>query len=350
MNGMEIKLTAPSTQWSQKMQVKLDHLAKPVKSLGRLEELADHLAAIYRTTDLNLAKRTCLVFAADNGVVKEGVSASPEKITAIQAVNMMNGHTVVAALAREYHCRVRVFDVGINTAKPLAGVVDRKIRRGTRDMLNEAAMTVKEAQQCIAIGMDAAQGAINEGAQIITTGELGMGNTTAASAMIAALLNCSPVQVVGRGSNISDQRLRHKVEVVENSLKRAELLENSMIDPFRVLKEVGAYELGAMAGAMIGTARAQKAIILDGFLSYAALLLAERLVPGVVNYVIPSHRSKEPGSQLVLGALGIKPFIDINMCVGEGAGAMLMFPWLDGVSSILENMNTLQEMNFNFVP
>lgn len=349
MDYSTLKLKPLSQEAMQQMQHRLDNLAKPVHSMGRLEELADHLAGIYHTTNFAVQPRKCLVFAADNGVVHEGVSASPEKITAIQAVNMMNGHTTVAALARAYRCAVQVYDVGIKTDLNSTKVKDLKIRRESGDMLKEPAMTLEQAQRALDIGFQEAKYAIQEGNQMICVGELGMANTTAASAIIAALLNRPAKDVVGRGSNISDQRLQHKVEVVDASLARAGFT-NGCTDPLRVLSEVGALELGAMTGAILGAGMMQKPVLLDGFLSYSAALLAKTFVPAITDYMIPSHKSKEPGSAVVLDALGLDPYIDINMCVGEGSGAMMLLPWIDGIKATLGHMNTLQEMNFNFIP
>lgn len=332
------------------MQKRMDNLAKPIKGLGRLEELADHLAGIYQTTDFDVQPRKCLVFVADNGVVHEGVSASPQKITAIQAVNMMKGHTTVAALAKAYNCALQVYDLGIKSDLHSPLVKVHKIRRETGDMLVEPAMTVAQAEEALQYGFDAGITAFNEGNQVIIAGELGMGNTTAASAMIAALLGKSGAEVVGRGSNISDERLAHKVDVVNASLARAGLAGKRSTDPLKVLSEVGALELGAMAGTMLSAGVMHRPVLLDGFLSYSAALLANTIQPGLTDYMIPSHKSKEQGSQIVLSALGLDPYIDINMCVGEGSGAMMLLPWLDGIKAILMNMNTLQEMDFNFIP
>ncbi|WP_276753832.1 nicotinate-nucleotide--dimethylbenzimidazole phosphoribosyltransferase [Limosilactobacillus ingluviei] len=346
----EVEIAPVSLAAQVAMQERLDHLAKPIKSLGQLEPLAAKLAGIYQSTDFTVRPRTCLVFAADNGVVEEGVSATPKKVTAIQAVNMLNGHTTVAALAKAYDCQVKVTDVGIDTPQPLPKVLNRRIRRGTRNLLHESAMTVEEAWQCLSIGRQMAQQEIAAGAQLIITGELGMGNTTAASAMMATILHRSAGEMVGRGSKISDQRLIHKTAVVEQALRRAGFTTTKTPEPLQILQEVGAYELGAMAGAMLGTAEAGKPLVLDGFLSYAALLLAREINPRVMDYVIPSHQSHEQASELALQALGLAPLIDLQMCVGEGSGAMMMLPWLDGIEAILKNMNTLEEMDFDFIP
>lgn len=346
----EVELRSLDEEQMSAMQQKIDNLAKPVKGLGRLEELADHLAGIYQTTDFDLTPRKCLVFAADNGVVHEGVSASPQKITAIQAVNMMKGHTTVAALAKAFNCNLQVYDIGIKTDLNFPLVKVHKICHETADMLHQPAMSIAEARESLQYGFDMGVKAFEEGNQVIATGELGMGNTTAASAIIAALLNKSAAEVVGRGSNISDKRLKHKVDVVNSSLERAGLKEKELPDPITVLSEVGALELGAMAGAMLSAGAMNKPVLLDGFLSYSAALLANSIKPGVVNYMIPTHKSKEQGSRIVLDALGLDPYIDINMCVGEGSGAMMLLPWLDGLKAMLTNMNTLQEMDFNFIP
>ena len=332
-----------------KMQTKLDQLAKPINSLGRLEELADHLAGIYHSTELDLQSRKCLVFAADNGVAQEGVSATPQKVTAIQALNMLAGHTVVATLAQTYHCDIQVIDVGIKADLDSAAIVQKKIRCGTADMLVQPAMTYAQAQQAIQVGFDQAQQAIEAGYQLLAVGELGIGNTTAASAMVAALLHTNGSAVVGKGSNISSQRLKHKIKVVDGALARA-ALPFPLPDPLVVLQQVGALELGAMTGAILGAAAYQKPVLLDGFLSYASALLAQKLRPTVLDYVIPTHISHEQGSQLVLQALGLKPYIDLEMCVGEGSGAMMILPWLDGLQTILQQMNTQTDMDFTYFP
>jgi nicotinate-nucleotide--dimethylbenzimidazole phosphoribosyltransferase len=350
MKYNDVQLTPLDKVQLAAMQTRMDNLAKPVKGLGRLEELAAHLAGIYRTTDFTVKPRKCLVFAADNGVVHEGVSASPQKITAIQAVNMMKGHTAVAALASAYDCSLQVYDLGIKTDLQSPLVAVHKIRHETGDMLVEPAMTVAEADATIQFGFDCGVKAFEEGNQVLAAGELGMGNTTAASAMIAALLGKPAETVVGRGSNISDERLQHKVDVVNKSLHRAGFAGEEAPDPLRVLSEVGALELGAMAGAMIAAGAMHKPVLLDGFLSYSAALLANAIKPGLTAYMIPTHKSKEQGSRIVLDALGLQPYIDIDMCVGEGSGAMMLLPWLDGIKAILTKMNTLQETDINFIP
>ena len=345
----ELVLQSLSQKEMKNMQSRLDGLAKPVKSLGRLEELAVHLAGIYRTCNFTVQPRTCLVFAADNGVVKEGVSATPKAVTAIQAVNMVNGHTAVAALARAYNSKIEVFDVGIDSDKALPGVHCYKIRRSTNDMLLKPAMSYAQAVKAVEIGFTVGKSAFTAGNQLISVGELGMGNTTAASAIIAALLQLPGEKVVGKGSNISDKRLQHKIKVVDQSLQRAHL-STSQLDPFEVLRQVGSFEIGSMSGAIIAAAATGIPVLIDGFLSYAATLLAQRIVTGVTNYVISTHISHEQGSSLVLKELHLQPYIDLQMCVGEGSGAMMLLPWLDGIESILKNMNTLKEMKFDFQP
>ncbi|MBB1079442.1 nicotinate-nucleotide--dimethylbenzimidazole phosphoribosyltransferase [Limosilactobacillus sp. STM2_1] len=350
MNYNDTKIQPLAYDAMKQMQLKLDNLAKPVKGLGRLEELADHLAGIYGTTTFNVKPRKCLVFAADNGVVKEGVSASPQKITAIQAVNMMKGHTAVAALAKAYECDVQVYDLGINADLHSPLVKEHKISYSTKDMLIEPAMTRQEAAQALQFGFAMGIKAFKEGNEVIAIGELGMGNTTAASAIVAAVLGKTGEEVAGRGSNISDERLKHKVDVINRSLARAGFTNQKIDDALKILSEVGAYELGAMAGAILAAGAMHKPVLLDGFLSYSAALLANLMVPGITDYMIPTHKSKEHGSQIALGALKLYPYIDIDMCVGEGSGAMMILPWLDGIKSVLDNMNTLQEMDFNFIP
>ncbi|MGV0168723.1 nicotinate-nucleotide--dimethylbenzimidazole phosphoribosyltransferase [Furfurilactobacillus sp. WILCCON 0119] len=329
----------------RQMQQKLDELAKPIRGLGRLEDLAVQLAGIKRQVTVTTAHRELLVFAADHGVAAEHVSATPQVVTALQAVNTVNGQTTVATMCQAAHCAVTVVDVGIMTPINEPQVLNRKIRFGTSDLLTGPAMTKPEAIQAITIGYETAQTAVvTHHAEILAIGELGIGNTTAAAAIIAALLHADPAAVVGRGSNISDQRLRHKQQVVTASLQRSFDHE----DARDVLANVGGFEIGAMTGALLYAARFGVPIVLDGFISYAALLIAERLKPGVTNYVIPSHESHERGSQLVLEALQLKPYFNLALCVGEGTGAVMLLSWLDLLQAVLTNMNTAADVGFDF--
>ncbi|GHP13964.1 nicotinate-nucleotide--dimethylbenzimidazole phosphoribosyltransferase [Lentilactobacillus fungorum] len=329
----------------EEMQTKLDHKCKPIGGLGKLEILADKLAGIEGTVDIQTGKRVCLVFAADHGVEREGVSATPRNVTALQAVNMMAGNTTVAAIAKANRCAVQVIDVGIDADVANSKVLNRKIRRGTTDMLQGPAMTRKEAEQSIQIGYDVASQAIDDGNQVLAIGELGIANTTASSAIIAVMLNEPVASVVGRGSNISDQRLQHKADVIEAAIAK---WRPDAADPIDVLSKVGGFEIGGKVGAMICAAQNGVPLIMDGFISEAALTIAEGLYPGISQHLIASHASKERGTQLVMQRYGLDPLLELNMAVGEGSGAVLVLSLIDAVQSILKNMNTLEDLDVFF--
>lgn len=329
------------------VQQQLDHLAKPIAGLGRLEELAVTIAGVQRQPQLAVAQRCCLVFAADHGVAKEGVSATPQKVTAIQAVNMLQGHTAAAAIAASVHCDLQVIDVGVAATLTDRRIVQRKIRYGTRDLLQEPAMTLAEAQQAITIGHDVAQQAIAQGNRLLLLGELGIGNTTSAAAILAARYHLSAAQIVGHGSNISDQRFQHKIDVVTQALQRWQPDADDALD---ILRTVGGYEIGAKVGAMIGAAEQGVPVILDGFIAYAALSLAELLVPDISQYVLLAHASKENGTDIALKHLKVTPFLHLDLAVGEGTGALLMLPLIDAIQSVLTRMNTQQDMQFGYQP
>ncbi|EHO50475.1 nicotinate-nucleotide--dimethylbenzimidazole phosphoribosyltransferase [Lentilactobacillus kisonensis] len=248
----------------KEMQEKLDHKCKPISGLGKLEILADKIAGIEGTVDIKTNKRRCLVFAADHGVEREGVSATPRNVTYLQAVNMMAGHTTVAAIAKANHCSVQVVDIGIDADVNDPKVLNRKIRKGTTDILKGPAMTRGEAEKAIQIGYDVAQQAIDEGNQVLAIGELGIANTTISSAIIAVMLDEPVSDVVGRGSNISDRRMQHKVDVIEEAIAK---WQPNAADPIDVLSKVGGFEIGGKVGAMICAAENGVPLIMDGFIS-----------------------------------------------------------------------------------
>lgn len=329
------------------MQEKLDNLAKPIAGLGRLEELAVKIAGIQNSPELSVDQRCCLVFAADHGVAEEGVSATPQKVTAIQSINLLNGHTAAAAIANSVHCDMKVIDVGVHAELDDPRIIAQKIRWGTRNMVQEPAMTRDEAERSIKIGREVAHQVIESGNRIILLGELGIANTTAAAAILAARYDIKPAGIVGYGSNITEVRRQHKIKVVAQALKRWHPAND---DAMTILQTVGGYEIGAKIGAMIGAAEMGVPVILDGFISYAALSLAELLTPKINQYVITSHASMENGTALAIDYLNIEPLLDLHLAVGEGTGALLVLPLIDAIENVLTQMNTQNEMQFGYQP
>jgi nicotinate-nucleotide--dimethylbenzimidazole phosphoribosyltransferase len=330
-----------ASESAQAMRQIVNGLAKPIASLGRLEELAIRLAGIEATTSLRLRQKTLLVFAADHGVTVEHVSATPKKVTIVQAGNMLAGHTAVAALAIAAHCQVQVIDIGIDSQRTFPKLINAKIAYGTQNIAQGPAMTREQALKSIKIGYATALAAINNGSEVLAVGELGVGNTTTASAVVAACLQCNAAEVVGRGSNISDAKLAHKISIVQQALTRN---QPDSTDPIDILAKVGGFEFGGKVGAMLAAAEHHTPLILDGFISYAAALLAQKIAPTITDYLVPSHVSHEKGSQRALQQLGLEPYFDLQLCVGEGTGAVMLMPWLDELAAILTHMNTLADM------
>lgn len=345
MQKIKPNLSGISQSCRDAMQTKIDGLAKPIGGLGQLEALAVKIAGIEQTTELRTEKRCCFVFAADHGVQRAGVSATPRKVTWQQAINTLAGHTTVASLAKANYCQVKVIDVGVDHDLSGTGVIDKKIALGTKNMVDEPAMTYDEALQAIQAGYDVAQQAIKEGNDLLLVGELGMGNTTPASAIISVTLGVPAEEVVGAGSVISNQRLLHKTEVVNQAIKD---WQPDSEDPVDVLAKVGGFEIGAKVGAIICAAENKTPLILDGFISYAAAVLAEKMVSGITNYLIVSHFSREIGSKKALDWLQLSPLLDLGMAVGEGSGAVLSLSLIDAMQSVLHNMNTLDDLSIKF--
>lgn len=313
----------------------LDELTKPPGSLGRLETLAVRLARIYGDPPPPLRRRVVLVFAADHGVANRGVSAYPQDVTAQMCRTFAAGGAAICALGRASDAEVLAVDVGVlNDAEPL-GILSRRVRAGTADLSTGAAMTREEALRAIAVGVDlVAERA--EDVDVFALGEMGIGNTTAAAALTAALTGVPAVDVVGSGTGIDAARLAHKRRIVAEAVARIP----GGADPIDILAEVGGLEIAALTGAALACARAGRAFVIDGFISTAAALVAARLAPSVVDYAVASHRSAEPGHGVQLAALGLDPLLNLELRLGEGTGAVLVLTILECASAMLREMAT----------
>jgi nicotinate-nucleotide--dimethylbenzimidazole phosphoribosyltransferase len=323
------------------MANKLNGLLKPPGSLGRLEQLAVQLAGISDKLELCYDNKAVLVFAADHGVFQEGVAITPQSVTMIQAANMVAGLTGVCAIAKSVGAKVVVTDVGIN-CEPLDGVNNCKIRPGCDNIAQGPAMSREEALRALDIGIQTARDHIERGADIIGIGELGIANTTPAAAMVSVLCGASVNDVVGLGANLPQQKLSHKVNVVKTALAVNRPDPQDAID---VLAKVGGFELAAMSGAILGAAADRTPIVLDGFLSYAAALVACRLSATAKSYLIPSHLSAEKGAAIALAELALVPYLNMEMRLGEGSGAALAFPIIDAACSMVNRMGSLADSN-----
>ncbi|QWA13715.1 nicotinate-nucleotide--dimethylbenzimidazole phosphoribosyltransferase [Sodalis ligni] len=319
-------------------QQRLDGLLKPPGSLGRLEQLAVQLAGIMGDRPLQFDRKQIMVMIADHGVYEEGVAISPRIVTAIQAVNMVKGITGVCVLAANAGAQVTAVDLGIDSDLPLPGLIDRRMGRGSGNIAAGPAMSRDEAEKVLEIGAALVSEHASRGVSLFGVGELGMANTTPAAALVSVLAGVPAGDVVGRGANLPVALLQHKIDVVERAIAVNRPDPRDGVD---TLAKVGGYDLGGMAGVMLGAAAEGLPVILDGFLSYAAALVACRIAPLARAYLIPSHLSAEKGAKIALAQLDLRPYLDLEMRLGEGSGAALAMNLVDAACAMYHNMGTL---------
>ena len=316
-------------------------LAKPPGSLGRLEEISIQLAGITGRVHNALNKKQLLVFAADNGVVAEGVSSAPQSVTKQQTINLMRGKTGAAVLAKHFGCGLTVCDVGMNADIYESTVLNRKIAYGTQNICTGPAMTREQTLQAILTGAEIAR---TVDADVIGVGEMGIGNTTTSSAVLAVLLGADVEAVTGRGGGITEESFHKKKAVIRTAI---EVNRPDRDDVVGVLSKVGGFDLAAMCGAFLGAAAARRPAVIDGLISAAAALCAVRLCPNVRGYLVPSHASFEIGYRLAMEAMDLRPLFDLGMRLGEGSGCPLAFQVLDAVCAVINDMATFDEAGIN---
>ena len=316
-------------------------LAKPPGSLGRLEELSVQLAGITGKVHSELPRKQLLVFAADNGVVIEGVSSAPQSVTMQQTINLTRGKTGAAVLAKRFGCGLTVCDVGVNADICESAVLNRKIAYGTQNICAGPAMTREQALQAILTGAAVAE---NVDADAVGIGEMGIGNTTTSSAVLAVLLGADVDKVTGRGGGITEESFRKKKAVIRTAVAVNRPNRNDVID---VLAKVGGFDLAAMCGAFLGAAAARRPAVIDGFISAVAAMCTVRLCPLVRGYLIPSHASFEIGYRLAMEELALRPLFDLGMRLGEGSGCPLAFQVLDAACAVMNDMASFDEAGIN---
>ena len=319
-------------------------LAKPPGSLGALEDVSIRLAGLTGRVKNRIDRCRVLVFAADNGVTAEGVSATPVSVTLSQSINMTRHITGMSALAAAFGDSVVVTDVGIDADVRCPEIVDRKIRRSTGDIAREPAMTREQALTAISVGMEQAQRAAQDGMQAVGIGEMGIGNTTTSAAVLAALTGLAPEELTGRGAGLTDDAFRKKKDVIRRALT---LHRPDPADPVGVLSAVGGLDLAAMTGAFLGLAAAHVPAVADGLISVVAALCAVRLCPAARDAIFLSHASKEPGYRRAAEELGLAPFLQLGMRLGEGSGCPLAFQVLKAACAVMNGMATFAEAAIN---
>ena len=349
LSALLAAIPQPDVAAMARAQQHIDGLLKPPGSLGRLETLAVQLAGLPGLQgQLALAEKAIVVMCADHGVWHEGVTPSPQVVTAIHAGNMVRGNSdrnIIAGhgrvLAAQAGARVQVVDVGID-ADPLPGLINLKVARGSGNIARTAAMSRQQAETVLLASMHLTRQLAADGVKAFSVGELGMANTTPAAATISVLTGSDPDAVVGCGANLPLAQRGHKVAVVRQAIAHN---QPNPADGLDVLAKVGGYDLVGMTGVILGAASCGLPVVLDGFLSYASALAACRMAPSAHPYLIPSHLSAEKGAQIALDALGLRPYLDMDMRLGEGSGAALAMHLLDAASVMYNQMGTLAQSN-----
>lgn len=333
-------ITPADTAAMERAKARWDSIAKPLGSLGALEEAVIRIAGMTGSADVDISKRAVVVMCADNGVVAQGVTQTGQEVTAIVAENMSTGDTSVCAMARSAGAEVVPVDIG--TAVPLTGarIVQRCVRRGTADMTQGPAMSRGEAVQAVLTGVETARELCAGGVRLLATGEMGIGNTTTSSAVAAVLLGQEPVVMTGRGAGLSDAGLQKKIHAIETAVA---VNRPDPADVLDVLHKVGGLDIAAMTGAFLGCAHEGIAAAVDGYISVVAALCAVHLCPAAADYLFLSHQSYELGYARAAQALGLTPCLALDMRLGEGSGCPLLFRVLEGACGVMKNMATFSE-------
>jgi len=318
-----------------------DTLTKPLGSLGRLEELSTKLAGIRGEPIPRINHKAIVTMAADHGVVAEGVSAYPQAVTPQMVLNFLRGGAGINVLGRHVGARIIVVDMGVaSDIEPHTALVSRKIAYGTQNMARGPAMSREQAIRSIEVGLEIVKEEVKKGLDIVGTGDMGIGNTTPSSAITAAMTGEKVAKVTGRGTGIDDKQLAHKVEVIERALR---VNQPNPDDPIDVLGKVGGFEIGGLCGVILGAAAHRIPVVIDGFVSGAAALIAVGLSPTAKDYLIASHCSVEIGHKAILKYLGLKPILDLELRLGEGTGAALGIFLVEAAAKVLSEMATFAE-------
>ena len=321
---------------------RLDRLIKPKGSLGKMEDICIQLAGIHKSKYFDTSKKIVIAFGADHGVYEEGVAPDPQSITYMQFPNFTKGICGVGVISKFVGADVVAVDIGVNCDYELEGVLNYKIRKGTSNMAKGPAMTRQEAIRCLEIGIEMAENAIKKGYNLIGIGEMGICNTTPSSAIISVIDKCDPEIVTGIGAGLKKERVKFKANIIRNAI---ELNKPNPEDAIDILSKVGGFEIGGMAGVILGCSANRIPVVLDGFISYAAALLAYKINPKTREYMIASHSSAEPGTQRALEILNLDPILNMGMRLGEGSGAALAFNIIEASNYTYENMATFDEVD-----
>ncbi|MDY3917641.1 MAG: nicotinate-nucleotide--dimethylbenzimidazole phosphoribosyltransferase [Candidatus Limivivens sp.] len=329
----------PDEEAMAQCQKRWDSIAKPLHSLGKLEDYLIKIAGITGTSRICLDKKALITMCADNGVVEEGVTQTGQEVTAIVTENFLNGQATAAVLCRKTGADIFPVDIGVASD---THAINRKIAYGTKNMTKGPAMTRDEAVRALEVGINMAVELKEKGYQILATGEMGIGNTTTSSALAAVFLNKSPEEVTGRGAGLSSEGLNRKIEAIRKAIA---VNQPDPADGVDVLAKVGGFDLAGMAGVFLGGAAVGIPVVIDGFISVAAALAAAVICPESKGCMLASHISREPGAKMILDALGMEGALNCGMCLGEGTGAVTLFPILDIACTVYNTMSTFEDIH-----
>lgn len=344
----------PSEEWKLKASTYLDSLVKPVGSLGKLEDIAISLSSIQQSLEPTINKKVTIVMSADNGIVEESIATSPIELTKKVTLCMAEGKAGISALSKASNADVCVVNIGIKDDLRHENIHDRNIRRGSRNFLYEKAMTREECIKAIEVGIEMVKYNVDQGYDIFGTGEMGIGNTTTSSAVITTLLNLDVELSVGKGAGLSDEGLIHKKRIVKTGIDKHNLLDCFKEDPchkhtydevINVLASVGGYDIAGLVGVFLGCAYYEVPVVIDGVISVAAALAANKLNPKVKKYMIASHCSVEPAYLLAIRAIGLEPLLQLDMRLGEGTGCPLTFNLVESACEMMKSMIKFEDIN-----
>ncbi|MCK4463615.1 MAG: nicotinate-nucleotide--dimethylbenzimidazole phosphoribosyltransferase [Candidatus Omnitrophica bacterium] len=325
---------------AEKTQKRLDDLTKPQGSLGRLEELAKQIVEITKVENPKITNKVIFTMAGDHGVVEEGVSAFPQEVTPQMVYNFINGGAGISVLARHVGARVIVIDTGVaSDLNPHPELIIKKVNYGTKNMVKGPAMTREEAVKSIENGIEILEGQLEKGIDIVGTGDMGIGNTTPSSAIASVITGRQIEDVTGKGTGIDDGMFLNKVKIIKKAL---DINKPDPKDAIDVLSKVGGFEIGGLAGVILGASSKRIPVVIDGFISGTAALIAYRLEPKVKDYMIAAHCSVEQGHKIILDFLGLKPLLDFDLRLGEGTGAALGMSLIEAGIKILTEMATFE--------
>lgn len=325
-----------------KIEHNWDLIAKPLDSLGKFEKFLAKIGAIQKNIHPKVSKSAVIVLCADNGIVEEGVSQSDQSVTRICSENIAAMKTVVGIMAKQSGTDVIAVDMGINFNEEIPGVINKKVRCGTRNFFNEKAMTKDEMEKAIQTGIDLVEDCKLRGYDILCIGEMGIGNTTTSTAVAASLLNFNAKDITGRGAGLSDEGLSRKSFVIQSAIEKYDLYNASAKD---VLMAVGGFDIAGMVGVYLGAKKFSMPVVLDGAISMTALLVSEMIESGITNYVIPSHKSREPLAKAIMEKLNLDCVLDADMALGEGTGACLMLELIKTISCVYETSVPFESSN-----